>query len=222
MTVGERIQAARKKAGMKQSDLAEKLGVAVITIGQYERGKRQPRIEQLKRVASALDVDVNWLMNGQTLEERGQAWKERVARRYEEALIQEAKEDEEFLNAIQPHLAPLDPLTDEESALKTLLNSMGYDIMKTRGNYFFTYESGGSEISKDDLCELLNCAQNGLKIAAKTLELKLLREAFGPRYPDEIVFPPPAQPPTGEALTSNEGKDTLTAQDAAEGPEEGE
>lgn len=222
MTVGERIQAARKKAGMKQSDLAEKLGVAVITIGQYERGKRQPRIEQLKRVASALDVDVNWLMNGQTLEERDQAWKERVARRYEEALIQEAKEDEEFLNAIQPHLAPLDPLTDEESALKTLLNSMGYDIMKTRGNYFFTYESGGSEISKDDLCELLNCAQNGLKIAAKTLELKLLREAFGPRYPDEIVFPPPAQPPTGEALTSNEGKDTLTAQDAAEGPEEGE
>lgn len=56
MTVGERIQTARKKAGMKQSELAEKLGVAVITIGQYERNKRQPRIEQLRAIADALEV----------------------------------------------------------------------------------------------------------------------------------------------------------------------
>lgn len=195
LDVGKRIQEARKKAGMKQSDLAERLGVAVITIGQYERGKRQPRIEQLKSIASALNVDVNWLMNGQTLEERDQVWKDQVARRFEEALRQEAKDDENFINAIKPHLAPLDPLTDEESALKILLNSMGYDIMKTGGNYFFTYENGGSEISKDDLNELLSCAQNGLKIAAKTLELKLMQEAFGPRAPEEMVFPPPAESP---------------------------
>lgn len=97
MTVGERIQAARKKAGMKQSDLAGKLGVAVITIGQYERGKREPRLEQFKRIASALDVDVNWLMNGQTLEERDQAWKDKVARLYEEA--NSWKEGKDRINA---------------------------------------------------------------------------------------------------------------------------
>lgn len=56
MTVGERIQEARKKAGMKQSDLAEKLGVAVITIGQYERGKREPSLKQLIRIAAVLGV----------------------------------------------------------------------------------------------------------------------------------------------------------------------
>lgn len=69
MTVGERIQAARKKAGMKQSELAEKLGVAVITIGQYERGKRQPNLEQLRRIAAALDSDVVYLVCGQTTTE---------------------------------------------------------------------------------------------------------------------------------------------------------
>lgn len=62
MTVGKRIQEARKNAGMKQSDLAEKLGVAVITIGQYERGKRQPNLGQLQRIATALDVPVPELM----------------------------------------------------------------------------------------------------------------------------------------------------------------
>lgn len=56
MSVGGRIKEARKKAGLKQSELAEKLGVAVITIGQYERNQRQPRLEQLQRIAAALGV----------------------------------------------------------------------------------------------------------------------------------------------------------------------
>lgn len=62
MTTGERIQAARLKAGMKQSDLAEKIGVATITIGQYERGKRQPRMVQLERIAFALETTLSELV----------------------------------------------------------------------------------------------------------------------------------------------------------------
>lgn len=122
--------------------------------------------------------------------------------------------DEEFIKVISPFLSPLDPLTDKEMALKIFLNSIGYDIMKTRGNYFFTHEHGGSEISTDDLNELLSCAQNGLKIAAKTLELKLMRKAFGPHYPAKIIIPPPSAPqadtdttneePTPESLKSGE------------------
>lgn len=193
--IGERIKEARQERGLSQEELAQIINSTKSAISRYESGKRQPRIEQLKSIAAALNVDVNWLMNGRTLEGRDKAWKDYVARRFEEALRQEAKDDENFINAIKPHLAPLDPLTDEESALKILLNSMGYDIMKTGGNYFFTYENGGSEISKDDLNELLSCAQNGLKIAAKTLELKLMQEAFGPRAPEEMVFPPPAESP---------------------------
>lgn len=88
MTIGQRIKEARKSIGLTQRELAERSGTATGTIQQYELGKRQPRIEQLKSIASALNVDVNWLMNGQTLEERDQAWKDRVARRFEEAQAQ--------------------------------------------------------------------------------------------------------------------------------------
>lgn len=85
MTIGQRIKEARKDTGLTQRELAERSGTATGTIQQYELGKRQPRIEQLQRIASALDVDVNWLMNGYTLEQRDQAWKGQVAQLFEGA-----------------------------------------------------------------------------------------------------------------------------------------
>ncbi len=58
MTIGENIKRIRKEKGLTQKQLADKLKCATGTIQQYELGKRQPRIEQLKRIATALDVDV--------------------------------------------------------------------------------------------------------------------------------------------------------------------
>lgn len=62
MTIGKRIQEVRRWAGLKQAELAEITGLAVITIGQYERDKRQPRIEQLQALAVALKVPLNLLI----------------------------------------------------------------------------------------------------------------------------------------------------------------
>ena len=85
MSFGQRIKAAREQAGITQVELGEKVGVSGVAIMRYEKGTRQPRLEQFQRIASVLGVDVNWLMHGQTLEQRDQAWKDRVARRFEEA-----------------------------------------------------------------------------------------------------------------------------------------
>lgn len=38
MTIGERIKEFRLKAGLTQSELAEKLGIPYQSIGQWERG----------------------------------------------------------------------------------------------------------------------------------------------------------------------------------------
>ena len=83
--IGERIKEARQERGLSQEELAQIINSTKSAISRYESGKRQPRIEQLKSIASALDVDVNWLMNGYTLEQRDQVWKEKVSRRFEEA-----------------------------------------------------------------------------------------------------------------------------------------
>lgn len=60
---------------------------------RYEKDQRQPRIEQFQAIAIALGVDVNWLMNGYTLEQRDQAMKDYVARRFTEAELDKRLRD---------------------------------------------------------------------------------------------------------------------------------
>ena len=56
LTIGERIRQARNEKGLTQKQLGSISGTSEITIRQYELGKRQPRIEQLQRIADALNI----------------------------------------------------------------------------------------------------------------------------------------------------------------------
>lgn len=56
MNIGESIREARIKAGMSQKELAEKTGLAAVTIQQYERGVRQPRFENVKKISDVLNI----------------------------------------------------------------------------------------------------------------------------------------------------------------------
>ena len=58
MSIGEQIKAAREQAGITQAELGQKVGVSGVAIMRYERGKRQPRLEQLQAIAAALGVQV--------------------------------------------------------------------------------------------------------------------------------------------------------------------
>lgn len=62
-TTGSRIKEARLRAGMTQSELADKVGVKFSAIHKYEKGlvvnlKR----ETIMALATALDVRPSWLM----------------------------------------------------------------------------------------------------------------------------------------------------------------
>lgn len=67
LNTGEKIKLARKRAGLTQKELGEKLGITYQQIGQYENGKRQPKLETLNKIADALDADVWELYNGYEL-----------------------------------------------------------------------------------------------------------------------------------------------------------
>lgn len=56
MTIGERIRNYRKIAGLTQKQLGDLSGTSETTIKQYELGKRQPRIDQLEKIAPVLKV----------------------------------------------------------------------------------------------------------------------------------------------------------------------
>lgn len=64
MGIGERIKAAREKTGMTQVELGKKVGVSGVAIMRYEKGQRQPRLDQLIRIAVALGVQWTELVPG--------------------------------------------------------------------------------------------------------------------------------------------------------------
>ena len=63
MPIGDCIKAARENAGLTQDELGKRIGVTGVTIMRYEKGTRQPRLEQLRRIADALDIQVYDLMD---------------------------------------------------------------------------------------------------------------------------------------------------------------
>lgn len=59
MTIGERIRAVRTAAGMTQEELGKKCGIDGANIRKYENGKQNPKLETIRKIAKALNVD--WL-----------------------------------------------------------------------------------------------------------------------------------------------------------------
>lgn len=55
-TIGERIKQTRIRKGITQKELAEKLGTTPQNLAQYESGKRNPKLETIKKIAQALNV----------------------------------------------------------------------------------------------------------------------------------------------------------------------
>lgn len=62
MDFAMRLKEARKTAGLTQEQLADKCGLATITIRQYELGKREPRQETITKIADKLGTTPAFLM----------------------------------------------------------------------------------------------------------------------------------------------------------------
>lgn len=63
MTIGKLIRDARKKKGLTQKELGERLEVSDVSIAQWENGIRNPRFETRQKLAKALDIDIVELMS---------------------------------------------------------------------------------------------------------------------------------------------------------------
>lgn len=57
-----RIAELRKKYGISQKDLAQKLGLAQNTLSQYENGLRTPSAETISNLAAFFDVPESYLL----------------------------------------------------------------------------------------------------------------------------------------------------------------
>lgn len=60
--IGLRIKTVRIEAGLTQQQLAKRLGIPYQSIGQWERGMRNPKIETLQAIADAIGVSLDYLL----------------------------------------------------------------------------------------------------------------------------------------------------------------
>ena len=65
MTIGENIRRLRKEKGLTQKQLGERCGMKEANVRKYELDKGNPKIETIKRIASALGVNAIDIMGMQ-------------------------------------------------------------------------------------------------------------------------------------------------------------
>jgi transcriptional regulator with XRE-family HTH domain len=63
-TIGSRIKEHRKLKGFTQAQLAEKLGITVGSVSQWEQGVTEPSISNMKALCTHLETPLEWLAFG--------------------------------------------------------------------------------------------------------------------------------------------------------------
>ena len=68
--MGARMGNLRRAKGLKQYDVAEKLNIVAHTVSKWECGTRMITTEHLRNLAILLDTSVDYLMFGDTNEQK--------------------------------------------------------------------------------------------------------------------------------------------------------
>ncbi len=64
-TFGDRLTAARESSGMDQATMAERVGVELQTLQNWEDDLAEPRANRLQMMAGILGVSITWLISGE-------------------------------------------------------------------------------------------------------------------------------------------------------------
>lgn len=63
MSLGEKIKETRKKTGLSQEQLSEKLGISRSAVAKWETDKGFPDVDNLKALSRLFGVSIDYLLN---------------------------------------------------------------------------------------------------------------------------------------------------------------
>ena len=66
MNLAEKLKIFRKRAHFTQQELADAIGVSIMTVRRWEWNDRTPRLEEIDKIAAALGTTTDYLLNGES------------------------------------------------------------------------------------------------------------------------------------------------------------
>lgn len=88
---GLRLKSLRKKSGLTQEKLADNINVSLKTVQRWENDERQPRIEELKKLALALHVSEDELINDYSTQPNSWVLNIKIAQSLEQEVVDLSK-----------------------------------------------------------------------------------------------------------------------------------
>ncbi|MCL2357386.1 MAG: helix-turn-helix domain-containing protein [Defluviitaleaceae bacterium] len=144
MTIGERIKEQRKLKKLTQAELAEKCNIHVVTLRQYEGGRRQPHVNQLAQISNVLNVPLSCF-----IDVSDDSIKNVIAETVDNSDVQQAAL--ETMNEVLPAMFDLPPFIIEK--LQSPDNSFDDSVVAGYGNALLIAHF--TDVSPKDLEELL-------------------------------------------------------------------
>lgn len=146
MITGELLREARKRAGLTQKQVADKLHVRPQIICLWERGNRYPKIQSLDKLADAIGCSIAELVDptyvGQIdsighwkriAMKHQRAWRDKTVSQFEQGLTAEARHSLAVLKGIEElsdSLGLIDADLMESSALLTMIDKKEIEMTK--------------------------------------------------------------------------------------------
>lgn len=100
-TFPEILRKTRQERGLSQADLAVKCGLQPSAISHFEAGRRSPSFDNLRRLADALNVTIDYLLGRQPAPQTAGPAAEQLFRDFE----QMSADDQETLTRMAQMLA---------------------------------------------------------------------------------------------------------------------
>lgn len=97
----ERLKAARNLRGMNQAEVAAKAGLPAASVSHFESGPRKPSFDNLKALASALDVTTDYLLGRSNTPDASAETVGRLHRDLSKLTEDDLKLAEEFLDLLK-------------------------------------------------------------------------------------------------------------------------
>jgi len=107
---GELLRRTREEKGLSQSELAQKGGFQPSAISHFESGRRAPSFDNLKKLADALAVTIDYLLGRETVPTSAGPVAQKLFRNFE----QMTTEDQEDLAKFAAVLAEKNRRRQEE------------------------------------------------------------------------------------------------------------